>query len=739
MKRGIARRYRWGIHALLLLVLFGSFSSLYAQTGAQPIDPAQNAIVYSQPGEIVEVKFIGNHNISDAELSGVVQTHKRDWINKILYGMTFHLFGEPPQYTDPVILEQDTSSIVAYYKDNGFISARATYTINPQMQTLQEFMKVQRRNQSLPRANQLPQPDIKDSVIFYIEEGTPSDVSGVAFEGLENLPLEFQPELTEHTTIKLNTRYSRRVVEGEVDRLRNILEENGYPYFSYDSVVVERDRRTNNVHVLMYFRPGPRYKYGNVRIVIDTASEEKKLVDEDVVKAQLVFEKGHWYKASEMLRSEQKLAQLGTFDIARITLDTAAVHNIPDSLQDSLEVPVIVFLRMRLRHEITPGIFAGSGVEGITAGVTAGYNNHNLTGRAEDFSASLSAQPFPSTEPRYTANVDFRSPYFFHTPDMPLLASASFSYLQRKDKLLQRLFNGRLGTTYPIGNELDRRIASFEVAGEYVETKFFDPSLIELFRRDERLTSPHFNLIATASAQQDHTDNLFDPSKGDWINLLVEYSSPALGNLLDLPSAHYTKGVVHAKKYYDLSVNATSILAGRVRVGYTYLVNDLRDAVPYDRRLYAGGPNSVRGWGAKELIVSYFQGNQPITLVGGFKSLEFNLEWRWAPYQYPIAITTMQKFVNNIRVVPFLDGGQAWDYDIPLRLRNIGLAIGAGLRYNTFFGPLRFDWGFKLYDPNPNLHITGRSAAPESGGLWLWERPIDRHSWAVAFGIGHAF
>ena len=58
------------------------------------------------------------------------------------------------------------------------------------------------------------------------------------------------------------------------------------------------------------------------------------------------------------------------------------------------------------------------------------------------------------------------------------------------------------------------------------------------------------------------------------------------------------------------------------------------------------------------------------------------------------------------------------------------MAVGFGVRYDLFIGPIRFDFGFKLYDPS----------APE-GEQWLFDNPgrIFKDKIAVQFGIGQAF
>ena len=63
--------------------------------------------------------------------------------------------------------------------------------------------------------------------------------------------------------------------------------------------------------------------------------------------------------------------------------------------------------------------------------------------------------------------------------------------------------------------------------------------------------------------------------------------------------------------------------------------------------------------------------------------------------------------------------------------RMMAQTIGLGLRYNTFFGALRVDWGFKLYDPsgqfNPfnsppgvNANNSPSAITPGVTGGWLF-------------------
>ena len=103
-----------------------------------------------------------------------------------------------------------------------------------------------------------------------------------------------------------------------------------------------------------------------------------------------------------------------------------------------------------------------------------------------------------------------------------------------------------------------------------------------------------------------------------------------------------------------------------------------RQDIPADERFYSGGGGSVRGIGY-QLAGPLDKDDEPL---GGRSLAEFSVELR-------------TRFTDSIGGVVFLDGGSVFDnvfpdFDEPLRL-----GTGAGLRYITPIGPLRFDVGVR--------------------------------------------
>jgi translocation and assembly module TamA len=101
-------------------------------------------------------------------------------------------------------------------------------------------------------------------------------------------------------------------------------------------------------------------------------------------------------------------------------------------------------------------------------------------------------------------------------------------------------------------------------------------------------------------------------------------------------------------------------------------------AAPLDKRFYAGGGGSVRGYGFQSIGPRNAQGQ----LTGGASLAEVSVELR-------------QRVSGPIGVVAFLDGGTASESEMP-DFADMRYGVGLGLRYATAIGPLRVDVGFPL-------------------------------------------
>ncbi|MFV0471073.1 MAG: BamA/TamA family outer membrane protein [Paludibacteraceae bacterium] len=150
--------------------------------------------------------------------------------------------------------------------------------------------------------------------------------------------------------------------------------------------------------------------------------------------------------------------------------------------------------------------------------------------------------------------------------------------------------------------------------------------------------------------------------------------------------------------------------------------------IPFEKRYFAGGANSVRGWTAYQLgpgaysdtINNYINMN---TQMGDIK-IDLNMEYR-------------AKLFWKLNGALFLDAGNVWtikDYkeqpggafELGSFLNQLGIAYGVGLRLDFSFFVIRLDGGIRLY--NPALKRTQR-----------WRISPTGEDFALNLAIGYPF
>ena len=122
--------------------------------------------------------------------------------------------------------------------------------------------------------------------------------------------------------------------------------------------------------------------------------------------------------------------------------------------------------------------------------------------------------------------------------------------------------------------------------------------------------------------------------------------------------------------------------------------------IPYEKRYFAGGANSVRGWSVRELGPGSYRGTDGqvdfINQTGNLR-LDMSIEWRTHLFW---------KFDSAV----FLDAGNIWNtrsyegledgvFKFDKFYKQIAVGYGVGLRFNVNYFVLRFDLGMKAINP----------------------------------------
>ncbi len=183
----------------------------------------------------------------------------------------------------------------------------------------------------------------------------------------------------------------------------------------------------------------------------------------------------------------------------------------------------------------------------------------------------------------------------------------------------------------------------------------------------------YFVAALPLSATIDSSDDLLDPTSGFRLSAFI---SPETSRNNGAQS-NYARMWLDGRAYFSLSDDI--VLAGRAKFGS--IPGATIQAIAPSRRFYAGGANSVRGYGYQRIGPRDMLGEPS----GGRSLTELNIEARIGT---PL-------FGGALSVVPFVDAGSVDNGATP-DFDDIRIGAGVGVRYETNFGPIRVDLGVPL-------------------------------------------
>lgn len=198
---------------------------------------------------------------------------------------------------------------------------------------------------------------------------------------------------------------------------------------------------------------------------------------------------------------------------------------------------------------------------------------------------------------------------------------------------------------------------------------------------------------------------------GNLLGLLsnvAEFKKNELGQnkLFNIAYAQYVKADVDYTKYFNIDTRNTIVFHAGLGIAYPYGNSTI---LPFEKRYFSGGANSVRGWSVRSLGPGRYKGTDGnidfINQTGDMK-IDVNLEYR-------------TRLMGKLDGAVFVDAGNIWtlryydeqpggQFDISTFYEQLAVGYGVGLRLNFDFFTLRFDMGMKAVDPA----YTGRKHYP---------------------------
>ncbi|MDP2207320.1 MAG: BamA/TamA family outer membrane protein [Bacteroidota bacterium] len=675
-------------------------------------------VVSEKPLEVDNIELSGNKFFDDKTiLETFITKISPGAFSKFLYNIFGEKFGRQTEYFFQDVYYSDVERLKQLYHDYGFfdLNAVSSYSYNSDTTAIKIDLK--------------------------IDENERSYIDSVEYTGIENIDQSVLDAIFLEPKIKSGHPYEKSKINDEATRITEIISNSGYPLVTIlpESSTAIRYLSTNRFKITYAIRPGKKYKFGELSIVVEPPRED---ITNKIITKHLDFKSGELISKNKVISSERNLNRLGLFEAARIEIPEIAASTVGDLL------PISVRVKPRDKHEIAPEVILSDEDNVFNLGLGLGYTNRNFLGDARNFNLRLrfntqSVQEWNfgrvfgkyglkdnSVQGKVDLNFQIIQPYLF---TRTLNGTWTLSLIaDKKNFYLVTLVRNKIGlinqfATYTTGF-MEWILERSDV--NWIEDTIKTGLSITRLKQEEQ---PQFNSILSFTLQRDKTNDLFSPTEGFFHAGSIEESG-ILQNVFkniqkSLPFTQYYKVTLFGRWYKDLSRTKFNILAVKLKAGYQdkYGESKLNHniSIPLNRRFFAGGSGSVRGWKNRELG-SMLQSEIPL---GGNFLFEGNTELR---------INHMRGFgklwilnLENLWAVYFLDYGNLWNNFKDVNIKDVAIASGVGIRYDTFVGPVRFDFGMRVYDP---MEIAGKR--------WFYQKIFFKevlYNGVLNFGIGHAF
>ena len=167
--------------------------------------------------------------------------------------------------------------------------------------------------------------------------------------------------------------------------------------------------------------------------------------------------------------------------------------------------------------------------------------------------------------------------------------------------------------------------------------------------------------------------------------------------LLNIAFAQYVKADIDFTRSLKIDYNNQLVFHVGLGVAYPYANSSV---LPFEKRYFSGGANSVRGWSVRSLGPGKYKGTDGridfINQTGDMK-LDLNVEYRAHLFwKLGGALFVDAGNVWTLRDYKDQPGGQFSLTDLPNQL---AASYGVGLRFNFDYFIVRFDLGMKAVNP----------------------------------------
>lgn len=518
-------------------------------------------------------------------------------------------------------------------------------------------------------------------------------------------------------------------------RIATVLNDSGFYRFHKDFVTYTADslqgtQGVNLVCRILPYRenssappmPHPRYRVRSIHYRsgdgYDLPLRRSVLTENTVVKA------GEWFSASDLQRTYNNFARLGAVRYTNITFREDTLHNLDTDIRLSMRKPNTIAFQPEGTN--TAGDFG--------AAATLTYQNRNLFRGSELLSIELRGafEAIKGLEgyergdyEEYGVEARFQMPRLM-TPFLSRkgrrgsTASTELSVawnLQNRPEFHRRVFSAGLKYRWPtrdgrVQYKLDVLDLSY-VYMPWISATFKHDYLDSVSNRNAILRYNYEDLFimkAGFGLTYNAGDRVIRASVETAGNLLSGFSqifrfkqnNHGQRQLFNIAYAQYAKFDFEYTRLLRFSSHNTLALHGLLGVAWPYGNSTV---LPFEKRYFSGGANSVRGWSVRELGPGKYRGSDGridfINQTGDMR-LDLNLEYRTHLFwKFDGAAFVDAGNIWTLRSYPEQPGGQ---FQLDTFFKQIAVSYGLGLRLNFGYFILRLDGAMKAINPAYDDH-----------------------------------
>lgn len=569
---------------------------------------------------------------------------------------TAGIFDDGP--LDDKLLDEDVASLVKYYRDRGYLDARASREVQPS-------------------------PDGKEAIVtFIVDEGRLYTLRDVIVRAAEVPGDEKPPELTVYTPeqlrgvmqIKPGDAYAARHVDAGVKAVRDAYHRIGY----IDAQVKReelRDPDSPQVDLRLTVIEGGRFKTGVIEV------QGNELTQAKVVRRELQIAPDRWLDAAALRESQKELDDTRLFGRSAATGEGVKVTVQPEDPKYPGYRDVLVEV-----EETNTGNFSfGAGVTsdlGLFGVIQLQQRNFDVSDTPQSFDEFIRGRAFRGAGQTFDISLSpgiENSNYSISLTD-PAIFESDYSATGSvffRDRNLQDWDEQRYGTRF----RLARRFGTRWTGGVSLRAESIDITDIEKnaavdikdVEGQNFLTSIGFDLQRTT------TDSRFRPTRGTRTEISLDQAGALGGDYT------YTRAAVEHNVFLTIDeteLGYKTILSLKTVTGYLLP----EDEAPVFERYYLGG-RSFRGFdyrGLGPVGINSRTGKPGNDHVGGDFMFFLGLE-----VEKPV-------WKDVVAIVGFVDSGTVNDN---FGFEDYRVSVGTGVRlYLPQFGqaPLAFDFAFPL-------------------------------------------